>query len=1243
MKRLRSFVDDLDVVSGEKGSSCKDWERRDRDRDRERSRDRDRSLERSSSSHRSSRYYSSKAENGRNRTIDEDRESSRSSRKRVDHHEYDGSYDRRRTSPRYRDSIDRGVSISSPRNVYGSDRIHRSESFSGFRREFPKGYVSERERERSSREESVSSWRRLSGCKDIVEEDYKLGAELGRGSRVLLEDRGNVKSPQGSREVVRSPQGSREVLKSPQGSREGIKSPQSSREVIKSSQSPRDVVKSPPGSKDSSGEQSKSVDAKRSDVVQGESSSSSEMEEGELEPDTELELESIPEPLVQTNIEAEVSLEGNSESKDLELDGKFKMENTLIDESRPLPEKKLELDTKGVSDENEEGRMLETVTVVSKGSDGLQECERNIDDGADGGKESESLCNGSEEKDEKIRKHNESRHLSDHVTGDKGENEEMKNEISDKSSRLYEELKEKDGIYLEFQIEENHSKGLTMEENRNADKTLSLMTDTLIGKDKGKRVAICPSSEVNSMGNSQWFERDLLGCRDDAMEGPSSRGFELFSNSVVPRPEKTNHSVVSNDGKLKAEPLELSLGLPNVLLPLPSHDSNAAPSSPSRARSVQSLPNTFRTYSEGFSGSMSFSGSQTFVHNPSCSLTQNSCENFEQSVGSHPIFQGIDQQVSQSTWPGQLPNDPKHESPIYQRLLYGNGSLGSHPSQGIMYSQAMQGQHKFQLTEGNTGMPVGVDRQSNLHRQHSGLQSKNNFEVRSPTNSVRSRGTRSEFSNDKKHIVKERNGSLYRSSSQRAMDQIVVGGIGFVERIIAMIISEPVQVMARRIQEMEEQSIAFLKDSACEIIVNKDKHGQLLAFQEALKKRSDLTVEILLKCHRVQLEILVAFKTGLQDFFQRVRSIASSDLAEIFLNLRCKNLACLSLLPVDDCDCKVCVQKNGFCSACMCLICSKFDMALNTCSWVGCDVCLHWCHTDCGLRKSYVRNGRISGEGQDSTEMQFHCVACNHPSEMFGFVKEVFKTCAKEWSVETLSKELEYVKRIFSASNDRRGKQLHIIADKMIARLEIKSNLTEVYNQIMQFLAESDTDFANAPTVSLKENPHKNSAEDSNGVAGPSQVAMMLASASTENIPQRESTNTAPPRLDWDQVGGRSGNLELQVSVGKMPVVDELESIIRIKLAEAKMFQSRADDARKEAEGLKRIAVAKNDKIDEEYSSRITKLRLPEAEERHKQKLEELKVMEREHREYFNMKMRMDSDIRVLLLKMEATKQNYST
>lgn len=115
---------------------------------------------------------------------------------------------------------------------------------------------------------------------------------------------------------------------------------------------------------------------------------------------------------------------------------------------------------------------------------------------------------------------------------------------------------------------------------------------------------------------------------------------------------------------------------------------------------------------------------------------------------------------------------------------------------------------------------------------------------------------------------------------------------------------------------------------------------------------------------------------------------------------------------------------------------------------------------------------------------------------------------------------------------------------------------------------------------------------------------------------------------------------DLERSTRQKPLFDELDSIIRIKQAEASMFQSRADDARREAEGLKRIAVAKNEKIDEEYSARVAKLRLAEAEEMRKQKFEELQGLERAHREYFNMKIRMESDIKDLLLKMESTKRN---
>ncbi|KAH0653172.1 hypothetical protein KY290_031463 [Solanum tuberosum] len=54
---------------------------------------------------------------------------------------------------------------------------------------------------------------------------------------------------------------------------------------------------------------------------------------------------------------------------------------------------------------------------------------------------------------------------------------------------------------------------------------------------------------------------------------------------------------------------------------------------------------------------------------------------------------------------------------------------------------------------------------------------------------------------------------------------------------------------------------------------------------------------------------------------------------------------------------------------------------------------------------------------------------CGHASEMFGFAKYRFMSCAKEWGEETLMKELDYVWKIFQGSEDLKGKELHVKAD----------------------------------------------------------------------------------------------------------------------------------------------------------------------------------------------------------------------
>lgn len=165
--------------------------------------------------------------------------------------------------------------------------------------------------------------------------------------------------------------------------------------------------------------------------------------------------------------------------------------------------------------------------------------------------------------------------------------------------------------------------------------------------------------------------------------------------------------------------------------------------------------------------------------------------------------------------------------------------------------------------------------------------------------------------------------------------------------------------------------------------------------------------------------------------------------------------------------------------------------------------------------------------------------------------------------------------------------------------------------------------------------------DGSNVKVGPSLDTKWLKSISAEKAPLIENAGGNLPSLDRERIGRQTEVKQLHA--GKKPAVDELDSIVQIKQAEAIMFQSRADDARKEAEALKLIAIAKNEKIEEEYANQIAKLRLVEAEEKRRQKIEELHALEKAHFEYFKMKMRMEADIKDLLLKVEATKRNFSS
>lgn len=78
----------------------------------------------------------------------------------------------------------------------------------------------------------------------------------------------------------------------------------------------------------------------------------------------------------------------------------------------------------------------------------------------------------------------------------------------------------------------------------------------------------------------------------------------------------------------------------------------------------------------------------------------------------------------------------------------------------------------------------------------------------------------------------------------------------------------------------------------------------------------------------------------------------------------------------------------------------------------------------------------------------------------------------------------------------------------------------------------------------------------------------------------------------------------------KKQQVEELESIVRLKQAEAEMFDLKAAEARREADRLQQIALAKVEKSEDDYASRYLKQRLHEAEAEKQYLFEKMKLAE---------------------------------
>ncbi|XVE74559.1 hypothetical protein DITRI_Ditri12bG0026800 [Diplodiscus trichospermus] len=648
---------------------------------------------------------------------------------------------------------------------------------------------------------------------------------------------------------------------------------------------------------------------------------------------------------------------------------------------------------------------------------------------------------------------------------------------------------------------------------------------------KGKEVV----DSENSDQDEKWVERDFLNLSE-------SKGMSSKREVEEDFQERENSN---REKRPKLETLNLSLALPDVSFSLTA--SNALqngdpPQHRSRpSRSVQSLApstnNTQTTCSNDFTAaSLSYSYSLPFSHNPSCSLTRNSTENYEYSVGK-------DDQI---WFGGEGTNGSVHSRfrPI------GDGvALANHGGAGGGFSM-MQ-----------VNRQVNKESCNSLHRTTSS-DNLSFFPSELPA---------------KPHVDNHSGDSRRRGSENLRVLESMDGGrsrkISRPERILREVVSESIPAVAQIMQELPDETLELTKEYLKNLIATPEKKEELMALQSQLERRSDLTKETLSKCQKDQLEILVAVKLGLKSFLSAKIQLSMTELQEIFMFMRCRNLNCKQLLPIDDCDCKICSGNKGFCSSCMCPICLNFDCANNTCSWVGCDVCSHWCHVACGIQRKLIKPGP-SLKGQSGTKkMQFHCIGCNHASEMFGFVKDVFLYCAMNWGPETLTKELDCVRKIFRDSDDSKDKDLHIKADELCNRLQNKMmSASDACSIIIQFFNYTDglSEFpASAACSKELTTAQVDLQKDESSVTPATSLPRKPVFHGTSSSSGRDLLPNDLRQRDLKTAFINDLKGEDEYRFGRLSNndgFDSLESMVRIKEAEAIMFQSKADEARKEAE-----------------------------------------------------------------------------
>ncbi|OVA20170.1 zinc finger protein [Macleaya cordata] len=424
---------------------------------------------------------------------------------------------------------------------------------------------------------------------------------------------------------------------------------------------------------------------------------------------------------------------------------------------------------------------------------------------------------------------------------------------------------------------------------------------------------------------------------------------------------------------------------------------------------------------------------------------------------------------------------------------------------------------------------------------------------------------------------------------------------------------ERVEIVSERMGLLPDELLEELKSELRVILEGtggSQQREEFLILQKFVHSREDLIAKTLMRAHRAHLEILVAIKTGIQAFLHPNISLSQTSLIEVFVYKRCRNIACQSQLPADDCTCEICTNRNGFCNLCMCAICNKFDFEVNTCRWIGCDSCSHWTHTDCAIREGQVSMGTCVKSGGSPTEMLFRCRACNRTSELLGWVKDVFQHCAPGWDREALMRELDVVSRIFRGSEDQRGRKLFWKCEELIEKM--KSGVAESIACKVMMLLFQELEIDPTKSIDTEEGGH---------LIAPQEACNRIAEVVRETIRKMEMVADEKMRMfkkarlavdacdrELEDKAREVAELKMERQRKKQQI-DELESIVRLKQAESDMFQLKATEAREEAERLQRIMLAKSGKS-EDYASRYLKQRLNEAELEKQYLFEKIKLQE---------------------------------